>query len=688
MIDMSQRAFFVFCFFLVTIFASLQSVSANQVKLSSAPAWADAYDVSDLDAGFSDQHRDGVAWLLDDTQWNWDGRTQTLYFRYLIEVVNREGLEYAASIDVEFDPQTDDLAFHTIRIIREGKETDVIGDIDLEILRREEDLEDGIVDGRLTAHGNIKGVQVGDRIEVAYSLTEARPIFEPSLGFVEYLEYSSPVAAKRIRLRVPNKTPLLHAAHAIEVQPDIKRTEDHEVYVWMLTNSDAIPGEDERPGEFPLWGYVEVSGWLDWQAVRDAVISDYRPQSVLPADYREKIDAIRKSAEDPAVQMGKALQLVQDEIRYVSVDLGEGGFVPRQPGLVIEHGYGDCKDKSLLLAAILRNLGINASVALVNTRTGFGLANRLPSPFRFNHAIVRAEIDGEIFWLEPTWTLSGGTGREIAQPDYGFALVLSPNAKGLERIEPPLPTRSAVQISENYWLPNNPDNPVLFEIKSVFRDGDADYMRRKFSRTGKVEMSRRYAAYYEKRYPGLEIGKRLKVVDDFDTNEFRIYESYRLSVSDFSQADTVTDFTMRASSLYRPLPTPSGFERKSPIELGRPKTYEHSIKITDPLGTFADEENVDIETDAFTYRRTTPEFGNTIWYRWQLDIKKRIVPAEQVKTYLRSAKSAKSENFISYDLTSYLNNLNESTASGSSSSEFRDNFCEGFWKFLPFCPSN
>src|SRR6185436_3385419 len=122
----------------------------------------------------------------------------------------------------------------------------------------------------------------------------------------------------------------------------------------------------------------------------------------------------------------------QDNIRYASISIGPGSYRPHPSDLVLERNFGDCKDKSLLLVNLLRGIGIDARVALVNSETGHALPEALPSPSAFDHAIVRARLGPEVLWLDPTASQQGGTLAKTAQADFEYALVIDPDTAALE----------------------------------------------------------------------------------------------------------------------------------------------------------------------------------------------------------------------------------------------------------------
>lgn len=89
--------------------------------------------------------------LLFDTQVRVENGLQTTYRRRAYKVLDRSGLEAGAQISVDFDPSHESLILHRIAIIRSGRAIDVTGQSDVNTIRQEGDLEDGILTGVKTA---------------------------------------------------------------------------------------------------------------------------------------------------------------------------------------------------------------------------------------------------------------------------------------------------------------------------------------------------------------------------------------------------------------------------------------------------------------------------------------------------------------------------------------------------------
>ena len=82
-----------------------------------------------------------------------------------------------------------------------------------------------------------------------------------------------------------------------------------------------------------------------------------------------------------AESLARAFEFAARDVRYVSIQIGIGGYKPHTPSQVCSNRYGDCKDKAFLLSLLLRELGAEAYPALVNTKLRRRLDVFLPSPF-------------------------------------------------------------------------------------------------------------------------------------------------------------------------------------------------------------------------------------------------------------------------------------------------------------------
>jgi len=150
-----------------------------------------------------------------------------------------------------------------------------------------------------------------------------------------------------------------------------------------------------------------------------------------------------------AAKMAALSDFVSRKIRYVAIEIGDGGFRPHSAEEVLSNRYGDCKDKAVLLIAMLDRIGVPAYPALIGTRGDIEADPKLPGANSFNHMIVavpvaeplRESMTGwpaydaqeHILWIDPT-SDSHPIG-ELPEMDQGvYSLVVSPATGSLYRI--------------------------------------------------------------------------------------------------------------------------------------------------------------------------------------------------------------------------------------------------------------
>ncbi|WP_164750728.1 transglutaminase family protein, partial [Mesorhizobium sp. M1A.F.Ca.IN.022.04.1.1] len=263
------------------------------------------------------------------------------------------------------------------------------------------------------------------------------------------------------------------------------------------------------------------------------------------------------------------MRLVQDEIRYVSLSMGSGSYIPRDPATVVQSGFGDCKDKALLLTSALARLGVSAQVALADLDHGRALDQHLPALRNFDHAIVKATIGTKAYWLDATNYLQGGDASNFPQPDYGFALPVFGSGE-LEKMPSPEPKSPTIKVAEEFFFPDKPGGQLTLSVLSTHEGADADYMRSKLASRSVSELSDAYLQYYSKRYPGIESAAKLEIFDNRDGDIINIRESYRLPAQALAANDLAKNFSIKAADLGTDLPTPTTVDRAGPVSLGSP----------------------------------------------------------------------------------------------------------------------
>jgi transglutaminase-like putative cysteine protease len=97
--------------------------------------------------------------------------------------------------------------------------------------------------------------------------------------------------------------------------------------------------------------------------------------------------------------VSKILNYMSDNLRYIHVSFNTHRAIPRDPDTILESRMGDCKDFSIVLIQALKDIGIEAVPALVNTSDNSIVPLTLPSSYEFNHMIVY--VPKFKWWIDP-----------------------------------------------------------------------------------------------------------------------------------------------------------------------------------------------------------------------------------------------------------------------------------------------
>lgn len=357
------------------------------------------------------------------------------YTAYRLKILKPEGLA-AGNLSLTWQPDTGGMTVHHVSLIRNGQTTDVLASTKFIVLQREAQLEQSVLTGQRTATLQVPGLQVGDELALAVTIDKRDKGFEGRVAnWVQFPVAGTP-GDFRLRLSWPSDRRLewrasKDMAHVDTVTAGGQTTLD----VTLRDPSGAIP-TDGAPLRYNFRRLIEYSDFGGWPEVARQLATMFeRATSLRPGSpIKAEAAGIAARTKDPAERAEAALQLVEDHVRYVFVALNGGGYIPATADETWERRFGDCKAKAVLLVALLRELGIEAEPAMVNSLGGDGLDERLPGPRAFDHVIVRAVLSGKVVWLDATRV--GDRHLDNLPSPYRWALPLNTWGVGLQRIPP------------------------------------------------------------------------------------------------------------------------------------------------------------------------------------------------------------------------------------------------------------
>ena len=200
---------------------------------------------------------------------------------------------------------------------------------------------------------------------------------------------------------------------------------------------------------------------------------------------------------------------------------------PHAPDETAARGYGDCKDKTLLLTALLRELDIKATPALVNTRLGRSLDARQPGPLWFDHVITHVQIGERDYWLDPTVSDQRGDVAGRSAGNFHHALRLTDDTQALSAMPDVDTTQPQVDVQEVFRL-GYENSPAQYHIATTYRGEMATAVRGRLLRSGKRTLAQEYHNYMRQVYPGLRVQGPFDVEDDARHNSITVHERYHI----------------------------------------------------------------------------------------------------------------------------------------------------------------
>lgn len=421
----------------------------------------------------------------------------------------------AGNLAVTWSPANENMIVHRLSIIRDGRVIDVLATQKFTVIQRENNLEQSALDGDLTATLQVAGLQVGDELEFAATkVRHETSLGERPQGFMQF-PAAGVRGAYRMRLLEPKDSGIAYRASADLPQSATRDLGTEMERQLLLADPASVTVPDGTPPRYSIVRLVQFSGYADWAAVSRTFDAPFVRAAALAANSAVKQEAARIAAEttDPARRAEAALRLVQDRIRYVYVGLDGGNYRPADAEETWRRRFGDCKAKTVLLIALLRELGIAAEPVLVASKGGDGTDQRLPTPAVFDHVVVRATIDKAPVWLDGT-RLGDRTLADLQPPPSRWALPLRSAGASLEQIAPPHPKYpnriDVVEIDASAGF----DKPGKYRIQQTLRGDEIFTIRAQLAGLAPADADKALVAYWRQQYADVEPSRTTWRYDD------------------------------------------------------------------------------------------------------------------------------------------------------------------------------
>lgn len=613
--------------------ALAQNYEQEHLHVEPAPSWVNILDIElreDIPEGLI---RNGVYYQLLDNQIRVerDG-TRASYTRYTETAVNKTGVETSSQINIDFDPAYQKLVLNHLAVIRQGEVIDKIDEARLSIFNREDDLDSLIYNGDLTLNVLLEDVQPGDTIDYSYTRFGANPVYKGLFSYAQGLRWNVPLHRQNLRVLWGKPNALNIETRYTDLTYVERELNGFTEYVFSMEDEPPLVISSETPDWYDPYDAVYFNETADWGEVIDWAYPMYQFGDTHP-DIRAVANQILASHHTTNEQIVAALQYVQEKVRYVGLEMGQNSHMPTPPNETLALKYGDCKDKTALLIALLNALGVKGYPALVDTDYATSLVNLPAGVAMFNHVIVKVEHNNQAYWLDPTLSAQFGALDDIYQPDYGYGLVLKAGEQDLTFMAVNGATNQE-SIVERYTIPENVTDPIRFDVESTYTGYEAMRVMWRLEQDGQKNVEQDYVNYYQRRYPGLSLVDSLVVDNNTQSGVLRTNETY--SISEFWEKGDEhweTDFypAVIRNSVYKP----DDVHRNGPLSFIYPNNITYRIEVTfqEDDWEFHNEE-FSQDNDFYTFDYSVTFDGKVLTLLYHFNAKTDNIPADQIQTYL------------------------------------------------------
>ena len=412
--------------------------------------------------------------------------------------------------------------------------------------------------------------------------------------------------------------------------------------VWTLNSIPAIPDEPRRPSASAIAGRVGIHllapgrKALTWKDIGKWFDELAAPQSALTPPLQAKARQL-VTGNDP---LRPLCRFAQRDVRYVAIEIGIGGYQPHGATDVFNNRFGDCKDKTNLLRALLKENGVSAYNVMIHTSRG-AVDPSFPT-LAFNHVIaaipvtaeqakgLQAVIDhpklGKLLFFDPTDPLTPfGQLPESLQASRGLLVT----SEGGELVELPAHAPEASQLRRVAKLALDERGTLSGTVEEVHSGSLASTMRSSLQPLHEPERVRYIESRVATHLSGLTTSD--VTIEHLQDPEADLVIRYTIKAPSYAQ---------RAADMLLVRPRVLGQKAGQMLDAKRQYSYttegpslqSDDIEIRMPASAKLDElpGKVDINTSALQYSSNSTFDGGVLHYRRKFAMKTFTVPQQSL----------------------------------------------------------
>lgn len=573
-----------------------------RVPFTPAPDWVDLdAPESELAAG------DGIPVTTLFADWQHDAASHSTFHRSVRRLETMQAVQALAQWRLQFEGRTHEVRIHWIRILRGDSTLEQGRPGKIRILQREEGLDRLVIDGWWTVLLLLEDVRPKDVLDVAYSIRTRPRLLSENASIRFHLPTSEPLGRYRVRFLHGRPESVRWITRGFPPESEKPDTTVPGIWLWQGAGTGFRPPEPLTPSWDWFHPWIQVGDIDSWQTAARSVAGAW--EESLPSDEPSELEGLIPPAwTDPEVpdptRIERILRFVQDEIRYLSVNIEMGGQIPSRPSVVLRRRFGDCKDLARLLSVLLVRIGVPARPILVSTELGRRVRDFLPSLNLFDHVVVEFELDGRRFWVDATVPKQGGgpSGRWI-QP-FGVGLPVDTLATGLVDAPSRPDEVDLVELHEALLLDTTGQASWLSVVETL-HGGLADRLRFRLEMEGILKVSEERLQMAANRFQRAARVGSMEIQDDRDSGELKVAEVFQVSgfIGVGPGTGTCTVYLPRPNALQLLVDSAeTKAERRNPVALRHPIRIRQKSDVETRGSVLMEPHRLEVATPHFRYR--------------------------------------------------------------------------------------
>ena len=513
--------------------------------------------------------------------------------------------EQATQVYIVIDPRFQDLAIHSLRLTHAdgtGK-TFSASQIreQVRVQPGEADAHKRDLNPQLQVSIQVPGTRVGDQLECEYTIHSVTARFAGLVAGHYAAQWPTggdqPVHWERLHVTWPAARALRYriVGGASGVTPTID-THPGELDLQWREQSPAAT-EADIPRWFERRSTVELSDFSDWMQVAAVLAPRYARPGDADPHPQEKLDQPTALA-TPGLILN-AVRLVQSKVHAINL-AGVGVYTPAEPAAVLQRGYGDSRDIARLLVALLTRVGIDAQVALAETR-GTLLDSALPSPFVLDAALVVARAGTTEYWLNPD---APGPATQLGTTDPSDlrrALLLAATNARVVALPRAAPDSRLRVVTQQFDLRAGNTQPAALTMTTRFRGGWAQAVRAELLAQSPAQLQLTQIQSVAQDYASATAVGQVQLQDLPDAQALQLTSHFRIP-KPFADPQQ-PEFNFFAEALTEAVQPRDEPTRRFPLSLPWPLQIEEHISAALPADFAPLPSRMVIETAAFRYVR-------------------------------------------------------------------------------------